>query len=300
MAKREDVRFKLDDGVELSAWLYRPEGGEGPRPAISMAHGFAGTRWHGLARYAEKFAAAGFVVLLHDHRGFALSGGEPRHDIDPWGQIEDWRRALTYLEALPKVDGSRIGIWGSSYAGGHVLVLGATDDRVACVVAQVPTISGYQQGLRRIAPEGVVALEKAFSDDERARSKGEPPGMQAIVSADPDKPAAYRGQDAIDFYLQDLGEGARWENTVTIRSSRWARMYEPGAWAPRIGPKPLLMVVAIHDTITLTDTAQEAFEHAHEPKKLVLIPGGHFDAYLKSFEASSSAALAWFQQHLMA
>ena len=28
-------------------------------------------------------------------------------------------------------------------------------------------------GLRRIAPEGVVALEKAFSDDERARSKGE-------------------------------------------------------------------------------------------------------------------------------
>ena len=60
------------------------------------------------------------------------------------------------------------------------------------------------------------------------------------------------------------------------------------------------MVVAIHDTITLTDTALEAFEHAHEPKKLVLIPGGHFDAYRESFEASSSAALAWFQQHLMA
>ena len=300
MAKREDVGFKLDDGVELSAWLYRPEGDAGPRPAISMAHGFAGTRWHSLAQYAEKFAAAGFVVLLHDHRGFGPSGGEPRNDIDPWRQIEDWRRALTYLEALPEVDVTRIGIWGSSYAGGHVLVLGATDDRVACVVAQVPTISGYLQGLRRIVPEGVVALEKAFSDDERARSKGEPSRMQAVVSDDPDKPAAYRGQDAIDFYLHDLDEGARWENTVTMRSSRWARMYEPGAWVPRIGPKPLLMVVAIHDTITLTDTALEAFEHAHEPKKLVLIPGGHFDAYRESFEASSSAALAWFQQHLMA
>jgi dipeptidyl aminopeptidase/acylaminoacyl peptidase len=153
MAQREDVRFELDDGVDLSAWLYRPEGGAGPRPAIFMAHGFAGTRWHGVARYAEKFAAAGFVVLLHNHRGFGLSGGEPRHDIDPWRQIEDWRRAVTYLEALLEVDGSRIGIWGSSYAGGHVLVLGATDDRVACVVAQVPTINGYQQGLRRVLPE---------------------------------------------------------------------------------------------------------------------------------------------------
>ena len=300
MAKREDVRFKVDDGVELSAWLYRPEGGAGPHAAISMAHGFAGTRWHGLAPYAETFAAAGFVVLLHDHRGFGLSGGEPRHDIDPWRQIDDWRRALTYLEAHPDVDASRIGIWGTSYAGGHVLQLGATDDRIACVVAQVPTISGYQQGLRRIVPEGVAGLEKAFSDDERSRAKGEPPRMQAIVSADRDKPAAYRAQDAIDFYLQDLGEGARWDNNVTMRSSRWARMYEPGSWAPRIGPKPLLMVVATNDTITLTDTALEAYERAHEPKKLVLIPGGHFDAYLDGFEASSSAALAWFQQHLTA
>jgi len=297
MPKREDVRFKLDDGVELTAWLYRPDNGIGPWPAISMAHGFGGTRWHGLAPYAEKFCAAGFLVLVHDHRGFGYSGGE-RHDIDPWRQIEDWRRALSYLEALPEADGSRIGIWGSSYAGGHVLVLGATDDRVACIVAQVPTISGYQQGLRRVVPEGVVALEKAFSDDERARAKGGPPRVQAIVGAEPDKPAAYRTQDAIDFYLQDLGEGARWENTVTMRSSRWARMYEPGAWAPRIGPKPLLMVVALHDTITLTDTALEAFERAHEPKKLSLIPGGHFDAYAKGFDASSSAALAWFQQHL--
>src|SRR5277367_5198974 len=258
MAKREEVRFKLDDGVELSAWFYRPEGGAGPRPAISMAHGFAGTRWHGLARYAEKFAAAAFVVLLHDHCGFGLSGGEPRHDIDPWRQIEDWRRALTYLEALLEVDGSRIGIWGSSYAGGHVLVLGATDDRVACVVAQVPTISGYQQGFRRVAPDAVATLEAAFSEDERAQARGKPPRMQAIVSADPGIPAAYRGEDAIAFYLQPVSNEAHWENTVTMRSSRWARMYEPGDWVSRIGPKPLLMVVGTHDFLTLTDLALEA------------------------------------------
>src|SRR5258706_5621681 len=39
-----------------------------------MAHGFAGTREHGLERFARAFATAGFVVLVHDHRNFGTSG----------------------------------------------------------------------------------------------------------------------------------------------------------------------------------------------------------------------------------
>ena len=50
----------------------------------------------------------------------------PRHDIDPWRQIADWRRAISYLESLDVVDPNRMGLWGTSYAGGHALVLGAT------------------------------------------------------------------------------------------------------------------------------------------------------------------------------
>jgi cephalosporin-C deacetylase-like acetyl esterase len=41
---------------------------------------------------------------------------------------------------------------GQQLRGGHAIVLGATDRRLRAVVAQVPTISGYQQGLRRVAP----------------------------------------------------------------------------------------------------------------------------------------------------
>jgi hypothetical protein len=70
---------------------------------------------------------ADFVVLLHDHRNFGTSGGTPRHDIDPWRQIEDWRQAITYPESLDEVAPSQIGLWGTSYAGGHAIVLGATD-----------------------------------------------------------------------------------------------------------------------------------------------------------------------------
>jgi cephalosporin-C deacetylase-like acetyl esterase len=66
--------------------------------------------------------------------------------VDPWRQIADWRRAISYLESLDAVDSRRIGVWGTSYAGGHAIILGATDRRLGCVVAQVPTISGYEAG----------------------------------------------------------------------------------------------------------------------------------------------------------
>jgi fermentation-respiration switch protein FrsA (DUF1100 family) len=298
MPAREDIRFTVDRGIELGAWLYLPNNVSSRRPTITMAHGYAGTREHGIAKFAEAFAAAGFVVLLHDHRTFGVSGGEPRQDVDPWRQIADWRRAISYLESRPEVDAARIGLRGTSYAGGHALVLGATDKRIVCVVAQVPTISGYEQGLRRVPPDGMAALEAALDDDERAQARGEAPRLQAIVSKDVKVPASYRAPDAIDFYLQPLGSGARWENVVTMRSTRLARMYEPGAWAPRIGPTPLLMIVATHDAITLTDLALEAYERAHEPKRLVMIPGGHFDPYLSGFDVSCAAALKWFQEHL--
>ena len=106
----------------------------------------AGVKEHGIARSAEAFADAGFVVFLHDHWSFGSSGGEPRQDVDPWRQVADWRRAISYLQSRSEVDTKRIGLWGTSYAGGHALVLGTTDRRIACIVAQVPTISGYSAG----------------------------------------------------------------------------------------------------------------------------------------------------------
>jgi len=297
MVERLDVEFEADGNVTLRGWLFLPDQ-PGPRPAITMAHGYAGIREHGLDRFAQVFAEAGFVVLVHDHRGFGASDGEPRADVDPWRQIADWRYAISYLENHPKVDASRIGLWGTSYAGGHALVLGATDRRLKAVVAQVPTISGYEQGRRRVAPDKVAALEAAFDEDERQRFTGKPPATQLIVSPDPATPAAYHAPDAVAFYTQAVPEGVRWENQVTVRSGRAARMYEPGHWVSRVSPTPLLMVVALDDTITLTDTGLAAYQQALEPKRLVTVPGGHFEAYLSQFEKSSTAARDWFLSHL--
>lgn len=297
MTTRSDVRFMADGGIELGAWLFLPASARRSSPAITMAHGYAGVREHGIAKFAEAFADAGFVVLLHDHRTFGVSGGEPRQDVDPWRQIADWRRAISYLESRPEVDSSRIGLWGTSYAGGHAIVLGATDRRLRAVVAQVPTISGYQQSLRRVPPDQVPALEAAFADDDRQQFRGAPPATQAVVSADPSVRAAYRAPDAIAFYNQPVPEGV-WDNVVTLRSSRAARMYEPGTWVARVSPTPLLMIVGLHDTTTIAELALGAYEAALQPKKLVTINGGHFDPYLARFAEASGAAVAWFTEHL--
>ena len=292
-----DVTIPAEGGIELGAWLFLPEG-DGIRPAITMAHGFGGTKEHGLERFALAFAAAGFVVLVHDHRNFGTSGGDLRGDIDPWQQIADWRRAISYLESRPEVDATRIGLWGTSYAGGHALVLGATDRRLRCVVAQVPTISGYEQGLRRVSPDATPALEHAFNEDERGCLRGELPRREAVVSGDLSVPAAYRSPDAIDFYLQPVPEGL-WKNEVTLRSTRAARMYEPGIWVSRVSPTPLLMIVARDDKLTIADLALAAYERALEPKRIALIPGGHFDPYLDQFPLAEAAATEWFREHLL-
>jgi cephalosporin-C deacetylase-like acetyl esterase len=297
MVDQTDVEFGVEGNVTLRGWLFVPDM-PGPRPAITMAHGYAGIREHGLDRFARVFADAGFVVLVHDHRGFGASDGHPRFDVDPWRQIADWRYAISYLESHPAVDGDRIGLWGTSYAGGHALVLGATDRRLKSVVAQVPTISGYEQGLRRVAPDQVAALEASFADDDRRQFRGEPPATQLIVSADPATPAAYHSPDAVAFYTQPVPEGVHWENRVTVRSTRAARMYEPGQWVSRVSPTSLLMIIGLNDTITLADTGLAAYERALQPKKLVTIAGGHFDPYVSHFQQSSTAARDWFTEHL--
>src|SRR3546814_5438661 len=62
--------------------------------------------------------------------------------------------------------------------------------------------------------------------------------------------------------------------------------YEPGAYLGFVSPTPLLMVVALRDHLTVADAALAAYERALEPKRLVTLPGGHFDAYVADFDRS--------------
>lgn len=123
---RNEIEFDAD-GTTLRGWLYLPQNEQGPFPAIVMAHGWGAVKELYLDIYAAELANAGFAVLLYDHRNFGASDGSPRQEIDPWPQIHDYRHAITLVGMREEIDRERIGIWGTSYSGGHVLVVAAVD-----------------------------------------------------------------------------------------------------------------------------------------------------------------------------
>ena len=173
---RHNIEFRTEDGVILRGWHYLPERARAT-PTVVMAHGYSAVKEMYLERFAEVFAEAGVGAVVFDNRNFGASDGEPRQEIDPWQQIRDYRDAITWASGLPEVDAERIGIWGSSYSGAHVLVVGAIDRRVKCVVAQVPLISGHANARRLIRADFIAQVQTACLEDRRARYQGKPPGM---------------------------------------------------------------------------------------------------------------------------
>jgi fermentation-respiration switch protein FrsA (DUF1100 family) len=296
---RTDVEFNAE-GTTLRGWLYRPDG-DGVAPGVVMAHGYSAVKEMYLDAFAEVFSAAGLACLVFDNRNFGASDGEPRYEIDPWAQVRDYRHAITYMQTLPGIDRDRIGVWGSSYSGGHVLVLGAIDKRIKAVACQVPLISGSENGRRLVRSDFVPGLHAAFDADREARYAGKEPGMIPVVDEDPLAPSALPTPDSWKWFTETGNTRApSWHNATTLRSVEMFLEYEPGTYISRISPTPLLMVVAAGDVLTVSDLALGAYEEAREPKKLVILPGGHFDAYTgPDFEVSSGAARDWLVQHLI-
>ncbi len=288
----EDIEF-YSEGTAIRGRLYMPEKPEGPVPAILMAPGFGGLIQHSPAKYAEFYAKGGFASIAFDNPRFGVSDGTPRHDVDPHLQRKAYRDAISFAQGLDAVDPERIGLWGSSFSGGHVIEVAAQDQRVTCVVAQVPSISGSAQAVRRYTTDTLKEMRARFDADRAERVKGAAPATMPLVSVDPDKPGYFNTQAAYDNYMVD-----GFINEITLRSMEATIENEPGANIERISPRPLMMIVADNDEATPTDLALAAFNRALEPKRLLIVKGGHFSPYEEHFELTSTSALDWFVTHL--
>jgi fermentation-respiration switch protein FrsA (DUF1100 family) len=283
--KREDVDF-LSEGVILRAWLYLPEGA-GPFPAIALGHGFTGIKDGFLHHdYPGFFAAAGFAALAFDYPNSGESAGDLRGELDPIAQQRAYRDAITYLIDRPEVDEERIGIWGTSYGGGHVLTVGAIDRRVRCVVSQVPTISGSRNHVRRHTPAQLREKRLAFDTDRLARARG---GSPAMIQALADDNMFTRMPPECSAHL---------DKCVTLRTMELYAEYEPASIIERVSPTPLLMIIASDDDMTFTEDELEAYGRAREPKNLVMVDGDHRVVYFEEYERTSTAAREWFLTHL--
>lgn len=292
---RREIEF-LSGGVTLRGWLEVPDS-EGPHPCICFAHGFGGVKELFLSDISAAFAAAGFASVVWDHPAFGASDGAPRYEVDPYAQVQGYRDAITYAAEQPEVDADRIAIWGTSYSGGHVLAVAAFDARVACVHSQVPFISGWANSRRVFREEEQAGWRARFQADRAARQAGKEPETMEIFGP-AGSTCALPSPEEWDWVHEHQVIGTPlWENVVTLRSVEMMSEYEPGGFAHRI-VAPLQMVVTSTDDVTPADIAQDAFATAREPKRLIVLKGGHMEVYDAQAATVVGHAIEWFTLHL--
>ena len=294
---RQDMTF-TSGGGQCAAWFHLPEG-DGPFPAVVMAHGFTAVKEMGLEPFAEAFCAAGLAVLTFDYRGFGASSGEIRHELVPADQRDDYRNAISWVASHPRVDPDRIGIWGTSYSGGHVIHLATFDRRVKAVVAQAPFVDGVASlELLVGGPEALAGTQAMLGQARTARYQTGEIAYLPVVAPEGEV-CALPTPDSYEWFTRLGADCPTWENRVSLASMELTLEYSPSAHIEHLAPTPLLMIVARDDAVVPAHLATAAFERAGEPKELVVIDGAHFDVYHgDGFAQASKAAVAWFAEHL--
>ena len=299
---RREVTF-ASEGLNCAGWLYVPDDlqdGE-KRPAIVMAHGFSAVKENYLSNFAEKFEEAGFVVLVFDYRYFGDSEGEPRGHLIPAEQHKDYKNAITWISQRTEVDPDRIGIWGSSYSGGHVLHLAAFDKRIKSAVAQVPLVNGWGNAQRLMRPDVFEEFLGLLAHDRAQRYAGEESAKIPVVAPE-GEPSALPTPESYEWFTH-AGEtvAPNWRNEVSLESMEAFLEYDPAGSIHLVSPTPLLIVVAEKDTLTPRNMAITAYERALEPKKLVILEGSkHFDAHTEpGLSQAAPPAVEWFTHHLL-
>ncbi|WP_428396099.1 alpha/beta hydrolase [Lichenicoccus sp.] len=275
------------EGSRLAAEVFKPAGRPGLAPAILLCHGWGGLKSHLAENYAKPLAAAGFVCLVFDYRGWGLSDGKliPTSDtpmlteageqtlkirvirevVDPVDQIADIFAALAWLKSEAGVDPERVGIWGSSFGGGNVVSVAGTDPTIKAVVAQIGSYGPP-------GDDDFVGLARQRMAD-KARGAIDPPIPQGL-----DAPPGLKGTPDVARMLfnRPLDAAAR------IRV-------------------PTLFIDAENEEYGSPDVqGKAAFEIVRRNAVAARhsFPCTHYEVYDRFYEPSLKLALDWFEKHL--
>jgi uncharacterized protein len=271
---RRDVEF-TSDGETVRGWLYTPDSGSGPYPAIVMAGGWCYVKELIQPHYADVFVEAGYACLIFDYRRLGSSDGQPRQHIDPWDQIEDYKNAISYVSAQPDIDADKIGIWGISYSGGHVLIVGATDDRVKCICSNIPVVDGYVNMRRVHGTEGFRALRALVALDRENRFQTGEYGYMPMTAKDHWQTVSTWPFPETNDVFNELKNTVAplHEHRNTVMSVELLMNYSVFPFVERILNIPTIMVVADDDDLTLWDREMDAFQRIPCPNKQLEIIG---------------------------
>jgi dienelactone hydrolase len=289
----EDVAFRTanitSEGTRMAAEVFAPKSPASEKLAtIVMAHGWGGVAAN-LRADAARFAQAGYLVVTFDYRGWGASDSrviltkphgpssgparyeaevqEVREVVDPIDQTTDLANAVSWAYGEPQCDPARIGLWGSSYSGGHVVYVAARDPRVKATVSQVPALDSRPMVLTG------SEQEKTFAE-AAARTHGElgypPPGARVIGNL--------RGAPLREKLMQ----------------------YAPVEDVARAPNCAMLFVLAEDEELfDNKDHGLKAHARALGPKKLVIVPKiKHYGIYMEARKQAQQLAIDWYDEHL--
>jgi dipeptidyl aminopeptidase/acylaminoacyl peptidase len=285
------------DGTRLSGILLYPKDRQEDEklPAIVLCNGWGGTKAFLMrSGIAPRFAAAGYVVINYDYRGWGDSDSRlvvrsemPKPDengqvtvkarairelVDPLDQQEDIDAAVSYVYGEPMVDQQRIGIWGTSFGGGHVIYRAAHDGRIACVVAQVGSMP---DDWTKRDPAGLNAVYKGKSDRARGLVDPAPQGGGS--------PGGLRGTPY-------------WERIT---------LFNPGQYADRVRVPTLLIDAEKEHYFNIEENSgrvHEILKTNGVPTEYHVLDGkAHYDVYSgPTLDEVMKLEIAWFDKYLKA
>ena len=294
---------EIPSGQErLSALLYQPDG-PGPHPAVVLGGGWCYVKELVQPMYAAVFARRGLAALIFDYRNMGASSGEPRQHIDPWQQIEDYRNAISFMERREDVDSGRIGAWGISYSGGHVMILGAIDPRVRAICGVVPTVDGWQNmrlahgtlGFRRLQAAILEARHKLYATGEHTYIPHQP-------ESEGDLAVWPFPKSKVTFTRLRQTQAPAYDGRTTVASAEMLLAYNVMPYAERLLDTPTMLVVAEGDDHTHWDLAAKAWDAipGHRKRWYVVPRSGHLTLYEDeaAVAAVADAAADWFVENL--
>lgn len=217
---RRTVRYAGREGDEITAMLLMP-GGTDPVGGVLVFHQHngefhlgksevAGDAGDPLQAFGPALASRGVAVLAPDaitfeDRRTRASGTEP--DEGDWLQhynamayrlvegdvlmrkcLDDAQRAMSVLLCQPRVDGSRVGVFGHSYGGTTALYHGVVDERSAFVGVSGSLASFAERRARGTAVnmfELVPALARDWDAEDLVRGIAPRPLLVVSGTEDP-------------------------------------------------------------------------------------------------------------------
>lgn len=289
------VAFPCTGGNTCRGELWLPAGATSPPPVVVLGHGFALRVTDSMSTYATRFVQEGMAALMFDYRGFGASTGMPREVVDGYQHVLDFLSAVRFVKTQGAlVDPSRIGLFGTSYSGGHVLVAAAklrTDPSLRAVISQVPFVDGISSTL---------AMRPSLIPQAAAYAVADLAGQSTYVPVVNDRGfAAFDNPEDWDGYRDLITEGTTFPNRVAARVFASLPVYRPIDWVHLIRT-PVLMMAGERDTLIPVRGPRAAAARRRQHIEYVELAGAtHWDPYaLPLFTSAAGRQAAFLRERL--